>query len=100
MLSGRSLKDIVVREDRVDCKPYNKFMLSTVNPEISEEKVGNKWNKFTVDSLLRTPLLNGLLELHLVPVFLFSIYVTLYRTDITLRPTLNACPKGVRLRES
>ena len=42
MLSGRSLKDIVVREDRVDCKPYNKFMLSTVNPEISEEKVGNK----------------------------------------------------------
>ena len=27
-------------------------MLSTVNPEISEEKVENKWNKFTVDSLL------------------------------------------------
>ena len=51
MLSGRSLKDKVVREDRVDCKPYNKFMLSIVNPEVSEEKVENKWNKFTVDSL-------------------------------------------------
>ena len=58
MLSGRSLKDKAVREDRVDCKPYNKFMLSTVNPEVSEEKVENKRNKFTVDSLLRTPLLN------------------------------------------
>ena len=73
-------------------------MLSTVNPEISEEKVENKWNKFTVNSLLRTPLLNGHLEL--VPAFLFPIYVTLHRTDITLRPTLSACPKGVRLRES
>ena len=55
MLRGRSLKDIGVREDRVDCKPYSKFKLSTVHPEISEEKVQNKRNKFTVDSLLRTP---------------------------------------------
>ena len=55
MLRSRSLKDIGVREDRVDCKPYSKFKLSTVHPEISEEKVENKWNKFTVDSLLRTP---------------------------------------------
>lgn len=55
MLRGRSLKDIGVREDRVDCKPYSKFKLSTVHPEISEEKVANKWNKFTVDSLLLTP---------------------------------------------
>ena len=55
MLSGRSLKEIGVREDRVDCKPYSKFKLSTVHPEISEEKVQNKRNKFTVDSLLRTP---------------------------------------------
>ena len=55
MLSGRSLKEIGVREDRVDCKPYSKFKLSTVHPEISEEKVANKWNKFTVDSLLLTP---------------------------------------------
>ena len=38
-------------------------MLSTVNPEVSEEKVENKWNKFTVNSLLRTPLLNRHLEL-------------------------------------
>ena len=53
MLSGRSLKDIGVREDRVDCKTYNKFKLSIVHPEISEdEKVENKWNKFTVDSSL------------------------------------------------
>jgi len=42
MLSGRSLKDIGVREDRVDGKPYSKFKLSTVHPEISEEKVENK----------------------------------------------------------
>ena len=54
MLSGRSLKDIGVLEDRVDCKPYSKFKLSTVHPEISEEKVENRWKKFTVDSLLRT----------------------------------------------
>ena len=55
MLRGRSLKDIGVREDRVDCKPYIKFKLSTDHPEISEAKVANKWNKFTVDSLLLTP---------------------------------------------
>ena len=51
MLTGRSLKDIGVREDRIDCKPCNKFKLSTVHREISEKKVDNKWNKFTVDSL-------------------------------------------------
>ena len=58
MLRGRSLKDIGVREDRVDCKPYSKYKLSTVHPEISKAKVENKWNKFTVDSLLRTPRVN------------------------------------------
>ena len=47
----------------------------------------------TVDSLLtdtsirRTPLLNGLLEL--VPSFLYSLYLTLYKTDTSLRQTLN-----------
>ena len=47
----------------------------------------------TVDSLLtgtsirRTPLLNGLFEL--VPSFLYSLYLTLYKTDTSLRQTLN-----------
>ena len=51
MLSGRSLKEIGVREDRVDCKPYSKFKLSTVHPEISEEKVEN-WNGTSLQSTL------------------------------------------------
>ena len=51
MLSGCSLKDIGVREDRVDCKLCNKFKLNTVHREISLKKVENKWNKFMVDSL-------------------------------------------------
>ena len=38
MLTGRSLKDIGVREDRIDCKPCNKFKLNTVHREISEKK--------------------------------------------------------------
>ena len=42
--------------------------------------------------------LNGHLEL--VPAFLCSLYLTLYKTDISLRRTAGAGPKGVRLRES
>ena len=42
--------------------------------------------------------LNGHLEL--VPAFLYSLYLTLYKTDTSLRRTLSASPKGVRLRES
>ena len=58
----------------------------------------------TVDSLLmdtsirRTPLQNGHLEL--VPAFLYSLYLTLYKTDTSLRRTLKVGSKGVRLRES
>ena len=58
----------------------------------------------TVDSLLtdtsirRTPLWNG--HLKLVPAFLYSFYLTLYKTDTSLRRTLSAVPKDVRLRES
>ena len=58
----------------------------------------------TVDSILkdtsirRTPLQNGHLEL--VPAFLTSLYLTHYKTDTSLRRTLSAGPKGVRLRES
>ena len=42
--------------------------------------------------------LNGHLEL--VPAFLYSFYLTLYKTDISLRRTLSAGPKGVRLGKS
>ena len=42
--------------------------------------------------------LNGHLEL--VPAFLYSFYLTLYKKDTSLRRTLSAGPKGVRLRES
>ena len=41
---------------------------------------------------------NGHLEL--VPAFLYSLYLTLYKTDTSLRRTLSAGPKGVRLRRS
>lgn len=34
-----------------------------------------------------------------VPAILYSRYLTLYKTDITLRPTFSADPDGVRLRE-
>ena len=60
--------------------------------------------EYTVDSLLkdfsirRTPPKNGHLEL--VPAFLHSLYLTLYKTSISLRRTLTAGPKGVRLRGS
>ena len=46
----------------------------------------------------RTPPQNG--HLDLVPAFLYSLYLTLYKTDISLRRTLTAGPKGVRLRGS
>ena len=36
----------------------------------------------------------------MVPAFLYSINLTLYKTDITLRWTLCAATKGVRLREN
>ena len=36
----------------------------------------------------------------MVPAFLYSLYLTLYKTDTSLRQTLRAGPKGVRLRES
>ena len=61
-------------------------------------------NSITVNSLLtdtsirRTPLQNEHLEL--VPAFLYSFYLTLYKTDTSLRWTLSASTKGVRLRES
>ena len=59
---------------------------------------------YTVDSLLtdtsirRTLLYNGRLEL--VPALAYSLYLTLYKMDISLRQTLSAGPKGVRLGES
>ena len=36
----------------------------------------------------------------MVPASLYSLYLTLYKTDISLRLTLTAGPKGVRLRGS
>ena len=42
--------------------------------------------------------LNGHLEL--VPAFLYFFYLTLYKTDTSLRRTLSVGPKGVRLGES
>ena len=38
-------------------------------------------------------------HLELVPAFLYSLYLTLYKTETSLRRTLSAGPKGVRLRE-
>ena len=35
----------------------------------------------------------------MVPAFAYSLYLTLYKTDISLRRTLSAGPKGVRLGE-
>ena len=53
----------------------------------------------TVDSFLMvTSVKNGHLEL--VPAFLYSLYLTLYKMDNFLRRTLSAGPKGVCLRES
>lgn len=60
--------------------------------------------RFTVDSLLtdtslrRTPLYNGHLEL--VPAFLYSLYLTFYKTNISLRRTASAGPRRVRLGEN
>ena len=45
-------------------------------------------------SLRRTP------RVLLVPAFLYSLYLTLYKMDISLRQTLIASPKDVRLRLS
>ena len=42
--------------------------------------------------------LNGHLEL--VPAFLYSFYLTLYKSVISLRWTLSTGSKGVRLRKS
>ena len=39
-------------------------------------------------------------RLELVPGFLYSLYLIHYKTDISLRRTLTAGPKGVRLRGS
>ena len=36
----------------------------------------------------------------MVPAFHYSLYLTLYKTDISLRRTLTAGPKGVLLRGS
>ena len=49
-------------------------------------------------NIRQTPLYNGHLEL--VPAFLHSFCLTLYKMDTSLRWTLSAGPKGVRLRES
>ena len=42
------------------------------------------------NSLKRTPRIG--------PAFLYSLYLTLYKTDITFRQTLCAIPKGVHLK--
>ena len=49
-------------------------------------------------SLRQTPLKNGHLEL--VPAFLLSFFLPLHKMDTSLRWTLSAGPKGLRLRES
>ena len=49
-------------------------------------------------SIRRTPLYNGHLEL--VPAFLYSFYLTLYKTDNCQRRTLSTGPRGVWLSES
>ena len=35
----------------------------------------------------------------MVPAFVYSLYLTLYKTDTSLRRTLSAGPEGVRLKE-
>ena len=39
-------------------------------------------------------------HLELVPAFLYSLFLTLYKMDIPLKQSLSACPKGVHVRES
>ena len=56
------------------------------------------YSLLTDTSIRRTPLKNGHLEL--VPAFLYSLYLTLYKTDISLRRTHTAGPQVVRLRKS
>ena len=36
----------------------------------------------------------------MIPAFVYSLYLTLFKKDISLRRTLGASPKGVRLGES
>ena len=61
-----------------------------------------KLKQYTVNSLLTGHLykMDTSVKLELVPAFLYSFYLTLYKTDTSLRWTLSAGPKGVRLRES
>ena len=53
-----------------------------------------------VDSLLTDTSIRWTPRVLLVPAFLYSLYLTLYKMDISLRQTLIAGPKGVRLRLS
>lgn len=71
MLTGRSLKDIGVREDRIDCKPCNKFKLSTVHREISEKKSRKQVEQVYSRLSLNGTQSNGHLES--VPAFLYSL---------------------------
>ena len=57
------------------------------------------WSSWSIEGVeIQSTLLNGHLEL--VPAFLYSPYLTLHKMDTSLRWTLSASPKGVRLRES
>ena len=82
--------------------PYNNY--SDGNLWDEKRKTEGPWQTKAIYSQLS---LNGHLckmdtsvKLELVPAFLYSFYLTLYKTDTSLRRTLSAGPKGVRLRES
>ena len=56
----------------------------------------SKFNKFLILVYSRLSLNR---HLELVPAFAYSLYLTLYKTDISLRRTLSAGPKGVPVGE-
>ena len=62
-------------------------------------RLGNKRN--TVYSLLTDTSVKRTLRVWSLPFFTpYSLYLTLYKTDISLRRTHTAGPQGVRLRKS
>ena len=76
-----------------------RLMISYIYLDCLRVEYVNTVNSLFTDTSIRwTPLQNGHLEL--VPAFLYSPYLTLHKTDFSLRRTHSTGPKGVRLRES
>ena len=76
-------------------QPYDSTTLRWVITKVCGERF---WKNKKIKTNYSRLSLNGHLEL--VPAFLYSFHLTLYKTNTSLRRTLSAGPKGVRLRES